>query len=95
MRCLALGAVAAGVLLSGAAKAEGFPPFFGYSGYYGSPTTFYTRDPDVHQTTRMESGSQTFGVRTYTSGGPFWGYKHNSQGFRARRYHRAPIRVRG
>jgi hypothetical protein len=57
------------------AMAEGFPPYFGFSGYYGAPTTYYTQDTDVHQSTRLEAGSSAFGTRTYTRGGPFWGYQ--------------------
>lgn len=68
-------AAAGSVGLAGAALADGYPPFFGYSGYFGQPTPYYTHDPDVHQSTTMVDGYQGFGVRTYTTGGPFWGYK--------------------
>ncbi|TDR93879.1 hypothetical protein [Enterovirga rhinocerotis] len=97
IRRLALGAIAAGSLLSGAAQAESVPPFFGYSGYFGGPSPYYTPHSDVHQTTRMEHGTQAFGVRTYTPGGPFWRYQLNNEGFRAHRRHhrRSSIRVRG
>jgi len=92
----AAGAVA---LLCGAAsaRADDGVPFYGYSGYFGRPTTYYTRDPDVQQVTVPRGGDFGFGVRTYTTGGPFWRYKPvYARGFeRRRRYHRHVLRVRG
>lgn len=75
------------------ARADGSIPFYGYSGYYGAPAVFYTRDGDVQQTTRPIDGKQGIGVRTYTSGGPFFGYKPVHARSLPRR--REAIRVRG
>ncbi|WP_375461310.1 hypothetical protein [uncultured Enterovirga sp.] len=83
---------AAAVIAATAAQADSFPPFYGYSGYFGAPTTYYTRDLDVQQSTRMRDGYQGFGVRTYTTGGPFWGYKSHRRLLRARR---EGLRVKG
>ena len=78
------------------ALADGYPPYFGFSGYYGQPAPYYTRDSDVHQATRYEGGSSAFGVRTYTAGGPFWGYKANTHQAVAPRHRKARyVRVRG
>jgi hypothetical protein len=77
--CLAALAFLALALAAGPAAAEGFPPYFGFSGYFGGPTTYYTHDTDVHQTTRLENGSELFGERTYTAGGPFWRYQPNAR----------------
>lgn len=82
------------LLAATAARADGAVPFYGYSGYFGAPTTYYTGDPDVQQTTRMVDGYQGFGIRTYTTGGPFWGYKTHRRTLRERRS-RDPLRVKG
>ncbi|MDB5592465.1 hypothetical protein [Enterovirga sp.] len=89
-----LAALTLGLLAGSGAKADGFPPFFGYSGYFGAPTTYYTRHPDVQQATRMVDGYQGFGVTTYTTGGPFWGYKSHRRILRERRV-RETVRVKG
>lgn len=78
------------------ALAEGFPPYYGFSGYFGQPAPYYTLDTDVHQKTTFEGGSPAFGTRTYTAGGPFWGYKANSRHRLAPRHRKARyVRVRG
>lgn len=86
--------VAIGMVAATSAQADGFPPFYGYSGYFGAPTTFYTRDPDVQQVTRIKDGHQGFGTRTYTTGGPFWGYKSHRRVLREHRS-RGTLRVKG
>lgn len=85
-----------GALASVPALAGGAVPYYGFSGYYGGPATYYTHDTDVHQTTRMDGGSQAFGTRTYTAGGPFWHYKANNRTLhRERRRQARYIRVKG
>lgn len=74
-----------------AAGPAGATPYYGFSGYYGGPSTYYTNDPDIHQTTRLEGGTPTFGVRTYTAGGPFWRYR-NAQPARVHRVQRQRYR---
>lgn len=93
----ALAAAALGLLASPAARADGAVPFYGYSGYFGGPAVYYTAAPDVHQTTRPVEGSLGFGVATYTTGGPFWGYKPvHAYPAGLRRYRREHVlRVRG
>ena len=58
--------------MGGSASAE---PFYGYSGYVGGPAPYYTQSPEIHQTTTPRGGVLDFGIRTYTTGGPFWGYR--------------------
>lgn len=78
------------------ALADGYMPYYGFSGYYGRPAPYYTLDTDVHQTTRYEDGSPAFGTRTYTAGGPFWGYKAYTRHRLAPHRRKARyIRVRG
>ena len=89
---LAFGAVCA--VAGTGAQADSFPPFYGYSGYFGAPTTYYTRDPDVQQVTTIKDGYQGFGTRTYTTGGPFWGYKSHRRFLREQRS-RDALRVKG
>lgn len=90
------GAAACVVLAAAAseAQADGYPPFFGYSGYFGGPAVYYTPTPDIHQSTTPPRGLWGAGVRTYTPGGPFWRYKPTMRGFIYRR-HRGPVRVKG
>lgn len=83
----------AAVMQGGLAQADGNIPFYGYSGYFGAPAVFYTRDGDVQQTTRPIDGKQGVGVRTYTTGGPFFGYKPAHTRSLPRR--REALRVRG
>lgn len=91
----ALAALAlAGAMGSAPALADG-TPFYGFSGYYGGPTAYYTYDTDVQQATRLNGGQGDFGVRVYTPGGPFWTYKaHGRTGLPYRR-RAGPIRARG
>lgn len=90
--CLGAGLSAGG---AGLARADGYMPYYGFSGYYGGPSVYYTRDTDVQQSTMMREGEQGFGTRTYTSGGPFWRYKAKGVGQLPPRRHREVIRVRG
>ena len=78
------------------AEAEGYPPFYGYSGYYGGPAVYYTHDLDVHQSTTPRDGDLGYGIRTYTTGGPFWGYKRSRTVRQPQRYRQhGAVRVRG
>ena len=47
-------------------------PFYGYSGYFGGPATYYSRDADVQLSSTRSPGLTGFGTRVYTRGGPFW-----------------------
>ena len=86
----------AGILFAAApAQAGGSSPYYGFSGYFGGPATYYTRDTDVQQATTMRDGSQGAGVRTYTPGGPFWRYKPVGGRPLPRRYDDEAIRVKG
>lgn len=87
--------VLAGAMAGTPALADGYPPYFGFSGYFGGPAPYYIRDTDVHQSTRMEGGYQALGVRTYTAGGPFWGYKANVRPAGARHRKARHVRVKG
>ena len=88
-------AIGAGALAcASGARADGHQPFYGYSGYFGGPAVYYTPTPDVHQSTSMRDGEQGFGIRTYTNGGPFWGYKPHHP-YAPYRRGREVIRTRG
>jgi hypothetical protein len=65
----------AGTCANTAARADGYPPFFGYSPYFGSPTTYFTPEDTVHEATSAGLGDTGFGTRTYYRGGPFWAYQ--------------------
>lgn len=95
----AVAALGMGLLGADAVRADGAQPFYGYSGYFGGPAVYYTADPDVHQTTTPSEGYLGFGTVTYTTGGPFWGYKpvRNYPVSYQRRRHREErvLRVRG
>ena len=69
-----LAAVCIGLGL-GAAKADGYPPFYGYSPYFGGPATYFTPTPDVHSASTLSDGLPGMGTRTYYRGGPFWHYR--------------------
>ena len=75
--------------------ADGYPPFYGYSSYLGRPAVYYSRDLDVQQSTRPVAGELGFGVTTYTTGGPFFGYKAARTLRHPVRRHREVLRVRG
>ena len=73
---LAAAVVAGGLMMGvGATRADGYPPFYGYSDYFGGPAADFTPETDVQQVTRPEGGYFGFGTRTYYRGGPFWAYK--------------------
>lgn len=80
---------------AGLARADGYLPYYGFSGYYGGPSVYYTHGTDVQQTTAMQGGDQGFGTRTYTSGGPFWRYHAKGIGRLPARREREALRVKG
>ncbi len=89
------------VVGASAARADGYPPFYGYSTYFGGPATYFTDDTDVQQVTKPLDGVFGFGTRTYYRGGPFWAL-HPSRVRTATRYsrshhrhRRAALRVKG
>ncbi len=95
---LALAALAGTFASAPSARADGYPPFYGYSPYLGRPTVYFTPESDVQQaTTQRKDG---FDVRTYYRGGPFWRYEQigprrsASRALRSRR-HMAVLRRRG
>lgn len=79
----------------GEARADGYPPFYGYSGYFGGPTVFFTPHDDVRQATTMYDGEPR--TVTYYRGGPFYGYRPKTRrAFAPHRHHRrAALRMRG
>ena len=93
-RSLLASALVAGAMAVTAGSAVA-TPYYGFSGYYGGPSTYYTNDPDIHQTTRLEGGTPTFGVRTYTTGGPFWRYQNARPAriYRVHRHRHRPVRA--
>lgn len=64
-------------LAATAAQADGYPPFYGYSEYFGAPRTYFTPDDTIGETTTETNGQYGFGKRTYYRGGPFWEYGYN------------------
>lgn len=69
----ALAALAGTFTVANPARADGYPPFYGYSPYLGRPAVYFTPESDVQQaTTTRDDG---FDVRTYYRGGPFWRYE--------------------
>lgn len=93
---------AAVLALSGVspALADGYPPFYGYSPYFGGPATYFSPDADVQQVTKFKDGEPGFGTRTYYRGGPFWTYRPTTvrgryTGARERRARRSVLRSKG
>lgn len=68
---IALGWLGAG----GPVQADGYPPFYGYSTYFGGPAPYFSLETDVQQATAFPGGDPGFGTRTYYRGGPFWTYR--------------------
>lgn len=66
-----------GMASGGLARADSYPPFYGYSPYFGGPTTYFTPDSDVHSASTLSEGLPGFGTRTYYRGGPFYRYRPN------------------
>lgn len=69
------GVLLIGLSVGGAARADGYPPFYGYSGYFGGPAAYFTQDTDVRQVTSGQESGITSATRTYYRGGPFWTYR--------------------
>ena len=73
---LATGLVAA----AGAAQADGYPPFYGYSPYLGGPAPYFTPDDTIYQATTESGGDHrnggpgsfpdTFAARAEAAGTP-------------------------
>ena len=61
--------------LGSAAKADGFPPFYGYSPYLGGPAVYFTPEEDVRAASIISDGLPGMGTRTYYRGGPFFTYQ--------------------
>ncbi len=70
---VAIAALAGTVAVVSSARADGYPPFYGYSPYLGRPTVYFTPESDVQQATTQRTDG--FDVRTYYRGGPFWRYE--------------------
>ena len=90
-------ALAAGMVMAVAsARADGYPPFYGYSPYFGGPATYFTPEDTIRQVTTPKGGEYGFGTRTYYRGGPYWGYEPTPRRFghayRTRRSTRVLVR---
>lgn len=72
---LGVAALFVAALGAGPAQADGYPPFFGYSPYFGGPTTYFTPEPDVISASTLSEGLPGFGTRTYYRGGPFYRFR--------------------
>ena len=73
---IAVALVFAALGVSGTARAgSGYPPFYGYSTYFGGPSTYFTPENDVEQATTIRGDGKTV---TYYRGGPFWTYHPNA-----------------
>jgi hypothetical protein len=70
-----LASVAFAATLGSAAKADGFPPFYGYSPYLGGPAVYFTPEEDVRAASIVGEGLPGMGTRTYYRGGPFFTYQ--------------------
>lgn len=92
---LAFAIIAGAAVTSAPARADGFPPYYGYSTYFGGPVTYFTHEPDVQQATAFRNGVPT--TRTYYRGGPFYGYRPNApERFHVGRHgRRKVVRARG
>ena len=85
-------------LAAGEASADGYPPFYGYSPYFGGPAVYFTPDADVRVATTRDGS--TFGIdrRTYYYGGPFYHLRPSvaRRAYYPRRHRRhAVVRARG
>jgi hypothetical protein len=79
MKLATLATVAVGVVFAGAARADGFPPFYGYSPYLGGPAVYFTPEEDVRIGSVQSGGLPGMGTRTYYRGGPFFTYQSNKR----------------
>lgn len=71
----AFAAVALGTALAPPARADGYPPFYGYSPYLGGPVAYFTPEEDVRVASVISEGLPNAGTRTYHRGGPFFTYQ--------------------
>lgn len=95
---LAAGGILALCLVGGRAEAEGYPPFYGYSPYFGGPAVYFTPDTDVRVATTQDGSAFGIDKRTYYYGGPFYHFqpspvRHASHPRRHRRH--TVLRTRG
>jgi hypothetical protein len=86
----AFGAAAIGMALVAPARADGYPPFYGYSPYLGGPVAYFTPENDVRVASVVSDGLPGMGTRTYYRGGPFFTY----QSVRSQRVHAPRHRAR-
>ena len=70
-----LASIEAAATLASAAKADGYPPFYGYSPYLGGPAAYFTPEEDVRAASVISDGLPGMGTRTYYRGGPFFTYQ--------------------
>lgn len=93
---LGVAAYCLGMLGLGTAHADGYPPFYGYSPYFGGPRTYFTPDDDVRSASTLSAGLPAFGTRTYYRGGPFWHYKAVGvrRAYHPHRYRRRVVLIR-
>jgi hypothetical protein len=94
MRLMISAAILAGATCVGAGSAlAGGSPFYGYSNYFGGPTTYFTRENDVQQATTIHGDGPD--IRTYYRGGPFWTYAPARASLHAPRQRRVVLRRKG
>ena len=79
IKLAALATAAAGLFVAGPALADGFPPFYGYSPYFGGPAVYFTPEEDVRAASIRSDGLPGMGTRTYYRGGPFFTYQPNNR----------------
>ena len=100
MRTAQITLAVAALVMSGCgmAMADGYPPFYGYSGYFGGPRTYFTPENDVRSAATISEGLPGYGTRTYYRGGPFFYHRsfatHPGYYPRAKR-RRVVLRARG
>jgi len=70
-----LASIACVAALSSGARADGFPPFYGYSPYLGGPAVYFTPEDDVRAASIVSEGLPGMGTTTYYRGGPFFTYQ--------------------
>lgn len=68
-------AAAIGSAFAAPARADGYPPFYGYSPYLGGPVAYFSPESDVRAASVISDGLPNGGTRTYYRGGPFFTYQ--------------------